>query len=100
MNPGTEFAPAAMIPAGVLDAALECAAKEHLEVVANRRSPNGFEANFNRETLNKATTSRNECSRLPRSAFQAPELEGCGSDSDFRPSLLALVRCRGQVVES
>ncbi len=41
----TEFA-----PARVLDAALECAAKEHLEVVTNRRSPNWFEAN--RETLN------------------------------------------------
>jgi hypothetical protein len=39
---------------GVLDAALECAAKEpeHLEVVTNRRSPNWFEANSNREALN------------------------------------------------
>jgi hypothetical protein len=60
-HPGTEFA-----PARVLDAALElqwqCAAKEHLEVVTNRRSPNWFEAD--REALNKAIASafRNECS--------------------------------------
>ena len=44
----------------MLDAALECAAKEHLEVVTNRRSPNWFEAN--RETLTKAIAFRNECS--------------------------------------
>ena len=52
-HPGTEFA-----PARVLDAALECAAKEHLEVVTNRRSPNWLEAD--REALNKAIASRNE----------------------------------------
>ena len=46
----------------MLDAALECAAKEHLEVVTNRRSPNWFGAD--REALNKAIASafRNECS--------------------------------------
>ena len=54
-HPGTEFA-----PAGVLDAALECAAKKHLEVVTSRRSPNWFEAH--REALNKAIAFRNECS--------------------------------------
>ncbi len=47
-HPDTEFA-----PAGVLDAALECAAKKHLEVVTNRRSPNWFEAH--REALNEAS---------------------------------------------
>jgi hypothetical protein len=54
-HPGTEFA-----PARVLDAALECAAKEHLEVVKSRRNPNWFEAG--REALNKAIAFRNECS--------------------------------------
>jgi len=54
-HPGTEFA-----PAGVLDAALECAAKKHLEVVTSRRNPNWFEAD--REALNKAIAFRNECS--------------------------------------
>jgi hypothetical protein len=48
-HPGTEFA-----PAGVLDAALECAANlnrhRDLEVVTSRRSPNWFEAH--REALN------------------------------------------------
>jgi len=54
-HPGTELA-----PAGVLDAALECAAKEHLEVVTSRRNPNWFEAD--REAPNKAIALRNECS--------------------------------------
>ncbi len=54
-HPGTEFA-----PAGVLDAALECAAKKHLEVVTSRHSPSWFEAH--REALNKAIAFRNECS--------------------------------------
>ncbi len=53
-HPGTEFA-----PAGVLDAALESAAKEHPEVVTIL-TLTWFEAN--RETLDKAITSRNECS--------------------------------------
>ena len=46
----------------MLDAALECAAKKHLEVpvVTSRRSPNWFEAH--REALNKAIAFRNECS--------------------------------------
>ena len=42
-HPGTEFA-----PAGELDAALECAAKEHLEVVTSRRNPDWFEADLER----------------------------------------------------
>ncbi len=54
-HPGTEFA-----PAGALDDALECAAKEHLEVATSRRSPNWFEAD--REAPNKAIAFRNECS--------------------------------------
>jgi hypothetical protein len=45
----------------VLDAALECAAKEHLEVVTSRRNPNWFEE-ADREALNKAIAFRNECS--------------------------------------
>ncbi len=54
-HPATEFA-----PARVLDAALECAVKEHLEVVTSRCNPNWFEAD--REALNKAIASRNACS--------------------------------------
>ncbi len=70
-HPDTEFA-----PAGVLDAALECAAKKHLEVVTNRRSPNWFEALAHREALNEAIEFRNECSS--QLFEQAPK--GCGSE--------------------
>jgi hypothetical protein len=53
-HPGADFA-----PAGVLDAALACAAKGHLEVVTSSCNPNRFEAD--REAPNKAIAFRNQC---------------------------------------